>query len=177
MSLVRVHNFSISLDGFGAGEPQSLEAPFGHAGQKLHQWMMATSFWDPAGSTGVDLAFASRHEVGFGAEIMGANKFGPAGWQDDPAWRGWWGEDPPFHTRRTPRWRRVDRPGLRRGGTGRPAAPGPRPDRARSRDPALGRSRGTRGLLRHRGRLLPERRRPPVADAPVPLSRGDFGRP
>ena len=98
MSLVRVHNFSISLDGFGAGEPQSLETPFGHAGQKLHQWMIATSFWDPAGSTGVDFAFASRHEVGFGAEIMGSNKFGPPGWQDDPDWRGWWGEDPPFHT-------------------------------------------------------------------------------
>jgi dihydrofolate reductase len=46
----------------------------------------------------VDLAFASRHEVGFGAEIMGSNKFGPPGWQDDPAWRGWWGDEPPFHT-------------------------------------------------------------------------------
>ena len=59
MSLVRVTNFSISLDGFAAGEPQSFESPFGHAGQKLHQWMMATSFWDPAGSTGVDLAFTA----------------------------------------------------------------------------------------------------------------------
>jgi dihydrofolate reductase len=96
--LVRVHNFSISLDGFGAGEPQSLESPFGHAGERLHQWMTATSFWDPAGTSGVDAALAARHEVGFGAEIMGANKFGPPGWQDDPDWRGWWGEDPPFHT-------------------------------------------------------------------------------
>ena len=98
MSLVRVHNFSISLDGFGAGEPQSLESPFGHAGQKLHQWMMATRMWDPAGRSGVDDVFAARHDLGFGAEIMGANKFGPPGWQDDPDWRGWWGEDPPFHT-------------------------------------------------------------------------------
>lgn len=97
MSLVRVHNFSISLDGFGAGEPQSFESPFGHAGHRLHQWLMATSFWDPAGTTGVDLALASRHEAGFGAEIMGSNKFGPPGWQDDPDWRGWWGEDPPYH--------------------------------------------------------------------------------
>jgi dihydrofolate reductase len=96
MSLVRVHNFSISLDGFGAGEPQSLEAPFGHAGQKLHQWMFAT--WEDDAPFSVDMAFAQRWDVGFGAEIMGSNKFGPPGWQDDPAWRGWWGEDPPFHT-------------------------------------------------------------------------------
>lgn len=99
MPLVRVHNFSISLDGFGSGEPQSLETPFGHAGQRLHEWMMATSFWDPDGGRhGVDSVFAARHDAGFGAEIMGANKFGPPGWQDDPHWRGWWGEDPPFHT-------------------------------------------------------------------------------
>jgi dihydrofolate reductase len=97
--LVRVHNFSISLDGFGAGEPQSLESPFGHAGERLHEWMFATSFWDrETGQRGVDAVFAARHEAGFGAEIMGANKFGPPGWQDAPDWRGWWGEDPPFHT-------------------------------------------------------------------------------
>jgi dihydrofolate reductase len=98
MSRTRVHNFAISLDGFGTGEPQSLEAPFGHAGQRLHRWMMATRFWDPSGSAGVDNAFAAQHGEGIGAEIMGANKFGPPGWQDDPNWRGWWGEDPPFHT-------------------------------------------------------------------------------
>lgn len=99
MPLVRVHNFSISLDGFGSGEPQSLESPFGHAGERLHEWMFATAFWDrEAGQHGVDAVFAARHEVGFGAEIMGANKFGPPGWQDDPDWRGWWGEEPPFHT-------------------------------------------------------------------------------
>jgi dihydrofolate reductase len=93
---VRVTNFSISLDGYGAGEPQSLEAPFGHAGHRLSQWMFAT--WADDAPTGIDAVFASRWEVGFGAEIMGANKFGPPGWQDDPDWRGWWGEDPPFHT-------------------------------------------------------------------------------
>jgi dihydrofolate reductase len=96
MSLVRVTNFSISLDGFGAGEPQSLEAPFGHAGQRLHTWMFAT--WQDDAPFSVDMAFAQRWDVGFGAEIMGAHKFGPPGWQDDPDWRGWWGEDPPFHT-------------------------------------------------------------------------------
>ncbi|MET3961980.1 dihydrofolate reductase [Marmoricola sp. OAE513] len=99
MSLVRIHNFSISLDGFGSGEPQSLETPFGHAGQRLHRWMMATKFWDAEnGSAGLDNDFAERHSIGFGAEIMGSNKFGPPGWQDDPDWQGWWGPNPPFHT-------------------------------------------------------------------------------
>ena len=98
MSLTRVHNFSISLDGFGAGEPQSLEAPFGHAGERLHDWMFGTRFWGEGGGVGMDDSFAARNSVGIGAEIMGANKFGPPGWQDDPDWRGWWGEDPPFHS-------------------------------------------------------------------------------
>lgn len=103
MSRVRVHNFSISLDGFGTGDGLSLEAPFGHAGERLHEWMFSTRFWrsmvgEPGGSTGVDNAFAERHEHGIGAEIMGAGKFGPPGWQDDPEWRGWWGPNPPFHT-------------------------------------------------------------------------------
>jgi dihydrofolate reductase len=99
MSEARVHNFSISLDGFGTGEPQSLEAPFGHAGERLHGWMMETRFWQQTGGgRGADHAFAVHHGVGIGAEIMGANKFGPPGWQDDPSWKGWWGSNPPFHT-------------------------------------------------------------------------------
>jgi dihydrofolate reductase len=99
MSRTRVHNFSVSLDGFGSGEGLSAQAPFGHAGERLHEWAFGTRFWDAeAGTAGVDSAFAERHGPGIGAEIMGAGKFGPPGWQDDPAWRGWWGEDPPFHT-------------------------------------------------------------------------------
>lgn len=98
MSRIRIHNFSISLDGFATGEPQSLETPFGHAGQRLHQWMMRTEYWDPKGTDGVDHAYAQRHGPGIGAEIMGANKFGPPGWPDDPDWKGWWGPNPPFHT-------------------------------------------------------------------------------
>lgn len=98
MSRVRVHNFSISLDGFATGEPQSLEAPFGHAGQRLHEWMIRTRFWSEQGSDGLDNAFAQQHSQGIGAEIMGANKFGPPGWHEDPEWRGWWGPNPPFHT-------------------------------------------------------------------------------
>jgi dihydrofolate reductase len=108
MSEVRVHNFSISLDGFGTGDGITLDAPFGHAGERLHQWMFATRFWrsmvgEPGGTEGVDHAFAVRHGMGFGAEIMGRGKFstqtGP--WTDvgtDDEWRGWWGPNPPFHT-------------------------------------------------------------------------------
>ena len=98
MSRTRIHNFAISLDGFATGEPQSREAPFGHAGQRLHTWMFATHFWDPSGTLGVDNAFAEQHSLRIGAEIMGAHKFGPPGWQDDPDWKGWWGPNPPFHT-------------------------------------------------------------------------------
>jgi dihydrofolate reductase len=104
MSLVRVQNFSISLDGFGAGEPQSLEAPFGHAGERLHEWMFATTwgkamFGGTGGSAGVDDAFARQHgEAAVGAEIMGAGKFGPPGWHEDADWKGWWGPNPPFHS-------------------------------------------------------------------------------
>ena len=98
MSLTRIHNFSISLDGFATGEPQSLEAPFGHAGERLHEWMFATKFWGEGGAAGVDNAFAERNLPGIGAEIMGANKFGPPGWQDDAEWKGWWGPNPPFHS-------------------------------------------------------------------------------
>ena len=98
MSLTRIHNLSISLDGFATGEPQSADAPFGHAGERLHEWMFATRFWDPAGTAGVDDAFAVRHGPGIGAEIMGAGKFGFPGWHEDPDWKGWWGPNPPFHT-------------------------------------------------------------------------------
>ena len=103
MSIVRVHNFSISLDGFGTGEPQSREAPFGHAGDRLHEWMFTTGWWremvgEPGGTRGVDDAFAQLHGPGIGAEIMGARKFGYPGWHEDSDWKGWWGPNPPFHT-------------------------------------------------------------------------------
>jgi dihydrofolate reductase len=103
VSLVRVHNFSISLDGFGSGEPQSHDAPFGHAGERLHEWMFATRWWremvgEAGGTLGLDDAFVRMHDPGIGAEIMGANKFGYPGWHEDPEWKGWWGAEPPFHT-------------------------------------------------------------------------------
>ncbi len=103
MSLARVQFFSISLDGFGTGEGQSHDAPFGHAGERLHEWMFATRWWremvgQPGGSGGIDDAFVRLHDPGIGAEIMGAGKFGPPGWHEDPEWKGWWGPNPPFHT-------------------------------------------------------------------------------
>lgn len=108
MSRVLVHNFSISLDGFGTGDGISLDAPFGHAGHRLHEWFIATRFGSaifgtPGGTTGLDDAFAQRHSLGIGAEIMGRGKFGvqTGPWPDlgtDDEWRGWWGPNPPFHT-------------------------------------------------------------------------------
>ncbi len=104
MSHVRVHNFSISLDGFGTGDGQSLEAPFGHAGDRLHRWFFPTRTFramtgQQDGSTGIDDAFASNWNPGIGAEIMGRNKFGyERGPWTDENWKGWWGEEPPFHT-------------------------------------------------------------------------------
>lgn len=103
MTRTRIHNFSISLDGYGCGEVQSLDTPMGHAGHRLHEWMINTRFGAPimgkeGGSAGADDAFAQQHEHGIGAEIMGSGKFGPPGWQDDAEWEGWWGPNPPFHT-------------------------------------------------------------------------------
>jgi dihydrofolate reductase len=103
MSLARVHNFAISLDGFGTGEGQSREAPFGHAGERLHEWMFKTRFWydmigKSGGNAGIDDAFARQFNAGVGAEIMGAGKYGFPGWHEDPEWKGWWGPNPPFHT-------------------------------------------------------------------------------
>ena len=103
MSRVRVHNLAVSLDGYATGEGQSLENPFGHAGQRLMEWFFTTNTFQrmngSEGRTGIDDAFASQWGPGIGAEIMGRNKFGPqrGPWQDHE-WKGWWGDEPPFHT-------------------------------------------------------------------------------
>jgi len=104
VSQVRVHNFAISLDGYGTGESQTLEAPFGHAEGRLMDWFKDTRTFvamqgATGGAAGVHEAFASNWGPGIGVEIMGRNKFGPqrGPWPDD-GWKGWWGDEPPFHT-------------------------------------------------------------------------------
>lgn len=102
--LLRVQNFCVSRDGFGAGEGQSLERPFGHADpMDFFWWAGATASWpnrtDPGGTRGLDDYFTRDFANGIGAEIMGRNKFGPIrGPWPDLDWQGWWGDVPPFHT-------------------------------------------------------------------------------
>ncbi|UNS97115.1 dihydrofolate reductase family protein [Streptomyces tubbatahanensis] len=102
--LLRVQNFTVSSDGFGTGEHQSRERPFGHAEpEELFAWAGATASWpnraDAAGSRGLDDYFTRDYGRNIGAEIMGRNKFGPQrGPWPDHAWQGWWGDEPPFHT-------------------------------------------------------------------------------
>ncbi|HEX2578511.1 MAG TPA: dihydrofolate reductase family protein [Aquihabitans sp.] len=102
--LLRVQCFGVSSDGFGAGEGQSLERPFGHADpQALLAWAGTTASWvhrsEPGGTRGLDDVLVREMAHGIGAEIMGRNKFGPqrGPWQD-LEWQGWWGDTPPFHT-------------------------------------------------------------------------------
>lgn len=101
---VRVQNFTVSADGYGTGEGQSLEKPFGHANPaELMAWGSATESFpgrtDPGGSRGLDNYFTRDFSHGIGAEIMGRNKFGPQrGPWADHEWLGWWGDNPPFHT-------------------------------------------------------------------------------
>ena len=104
MTRVRVHNFTISLDGYGAGPHQTLETPLGVGGEDLHGWYIGTRTFQrmmgkSGGATGVDDDMAARYLEGVGAYIMGRNMFGPirGSWPDDDAWRGWWGKNPPYH--------------------------------------------------------------------------------
>jgi dihydrofolate reductase len=103
MTRVRVHNFSISIDGYGAGRHQTREEPLGVGGEALHEWFFPTRTFQrmggkTGGTTGVDDEFAARFGEGVGAWIMGRNMFGPirGPWPDD-TWRGWWGKNPPYH--------------------------------------------------------------------------------
>jgi dihydrofolate reductase len=103
MSKLRVHTFALSVDGYGAGPGQDLEHPLGIGGVSLHEWFFPTRTFkrihgDEGGTTGVDDDFAARSFENVGAFIMGRNMFGPVRgpWPDD-AWKGWWGDDPPFH--------------------------------------------------------------------------------
>jgi dihydrofolate reductase len=104
MSKLRVHAFTISLDGYGAGPNQDLDNPLGVGGVALHEWAFATRtfrqmFGSGGGTTGIDDDLAARGFTNIGAWIMGRNMFGPirGPWPDD-AWKGWWGDSPPYHT-------------------------------------------------------------------------------
>jgi dihydrofolate reductase len=103
MTKLRAHAFSLSIDGFGAGPGQDLQNPLGQGGMAMHEWVFATRtfqkmFGEGSGSTGVDDEFAARGFAGIGSWILGRNMFGPVrgSWPDD-SWRGWWGEEPPYH--------------------------------------------------------------------------------
>lgn len=103
MSRLIVNSFSVSVDGYGAGPSQSLADPLGVGGMALHDWAFATRTFRGAhegdgGETGVDDGFAARGFANMGAWILGRNMFGPErGEWSDPSWRGWWGDDPPYH--------------------------------------------------------------------------------
>jgi dihydrofolate reductase len=104
MTKLRVHSFAISLDGFGAGPHQDLNNPLGVGGTALHEWAFATRtfrqmFGTDGGTTGIDDDFAARGFNNIGAWILGRNMFGPirGPWPDD-IWKGWWGDNPPYHT-------------------------------------------------------------------------------
>jgi dihydrofolate reductase len=104
MSKVKVGAFSISIDGFGAGPRQDLQNPLGVRGTELHNWFFHTEIFkkvhgQSGGTTGIDNDFAGRSFDNVGAWILGRNMFGPVRgpWKDD-SWKGWWGDDPPYHT-------------------------------------------------------------------------------
>jgi dihydrofolate reductase len=104
MTKLRVESFSLSLDGFGAGPDQSLENPLGVGGRALHQWAFPTRtfqkmFGNAEGTTGIDEDFAARGFRNVGAWILGRNMFGPirGPWLNND-WKGWWGDNPTYHT-------------------------------------------------------------------------------
>ena len=104
MTRVRVASFTISLDGYGAGPNQDVSNPLGIGGTDLHQWLLPTRtfqralFGKDGGTTGLDEDFASRGFQNVGAWILGRNMFGPVrGPWPDLNWKGWWGDNPPYH--------------------------------------------------------------------------------
>jgi len=103
MTKIRVAGFGVSIDGFAAGTEQSLDHPLGQRGAELFQWFFPTRSFrvmhcDSGGEIGTDDTFARRAMEGFGAFILGRNMFGPirGDWPDEQ-WKGWWGDNPPYH--------------------------------------------------------------------------------
>ncbi|MEX0721244.1 MAG: dihydrofolate reductase family protein [Balneolaceae bacterium] len=103
MTRVRVESFSISLDGYGAGPDQSVDNPLGVGGEDMHEWVTSTRSWrqmhgKEGGTEGIDDDFAVRGTKNIGAWILGRNMFGPIrGPWPDMNWKGWWGDNPPYH--------------------------------------------------------------------------------
>ncbi len=103
MARLRVHSFSISIDGFGAGPDQDVQNPLGVGGLELHDWFFHTRTWGQmhghdGSETGVDDRIAAHGFIGVGAWILGRNMFGPVrGPWPDESWKGWWGDEPPYH--------------------------------------------------------------------------------
>jgi len=103
MSKVRVMCISQSVDGFGAGTDQSLQNPLGVNGPSIFEWYFPTRafqkmYGDKPGETGVDNAMGEASFENMGAWILGRNMFGPVrGPWPDESWRGWWGDEPPYH--------------------------------------------------------------------------------
>jgi len=103
MTRVRVESFTISLDGYGAGPDQDVKNPHGVGEEALHDWIVSARAWrqmhgKEGGASGIDDDFAARGTKGFGAWILGRNMFGPIrGPWPDMNWKGWWGDNPPYH--------------------------------------------------------------------------------
>jgi len=104
MSKLRVLSFAVSIDGYSAGPNQDLQNPLGVRGPELMDWFFHTRSWrkmhgEVDGETGIDDGIAAQGFAGIGAWIIGRNMFGPVrgAWPDE-AWKGWWGEEPPYHT-------------------------------------------------------------------------------
>src|SRR5690242_13688299 len=127
MSRLVVRNFAVSIDGFGAGPDQDLEHPLGVGGEALMEWFFHTRTWrtmhaepgaEAGGETGVDDQIAARGMEGFGAWILGRNMFGPVrgSWPDE-SWKGWWGEEPPYHVPTFVLTHHARRPLMMKGGT------------------------------------------------------------
>ena len=104
VSRVCVRSFALSIDGYGAGPRQDLQNPIGVRGLELMEWFFQTRAWrrmhgDEGGETGVDDSLAEQGFAGIGAWIIGRNMFGPVrGPWPDESWKGWWGDEPPYHT-------------------------------------------------------------------------------
>lgn len=103
MSKLRVQSFSMSIDGYGAGPRQDLQNPLGVRGAELMEWFFHTRAWrgmhgEDGGETGIDNGIAAQGFEGIGAWILGRNMFGPVrGPWPDENWKGWWGDEPPYH--------------------------------------------------------------------------------